>query len=173
MKYSLFALFALLVVTSCTPKGDPAKSKQQVLRDAKWRLDTGFVRTITKADGGTTPVDLDNEVPITRSECAYDDELVFREAAEGAHIPGEMTCSINETAELAFRWGITNDDKKMFIYDATEFFKADVNADILEFYDDKFAIRYYVFKDKEVIIGDNPAAWVRDTTIYTMYFKKK
>jgi hypothetical protein len=59
----------------------------------------------------------------------------------------------------------------MYIYDAKEFFKQDVNADILEFYNDRFTIRYYDFEDKQVDNGMGGYNWVRDTTIYTMTFK--
>lgn len=170
MRYCLLILSALLVVSSCT-KVEETKSKQEILRESKWRLDAGFIHSKWKADA-TIPSDIDNIAPIVIADCANDDLLVFREGSDGAHIPGEKTCSINETAEIQFRWGLTDNDTRMFIYDAKEFFKVDVNAELIEFYDDKFAIKFYEFKDKEVSTGTNPGVWVRDTTIYTMYFKK-
>jgi len=170
MRYCLLILSALLVVSSCT-KVEETKSKQEILRESKWRLDAGFMHKKWKADG-TIPSDIDNKEAILIAECAKDDLLVFRESNDGAHVPGENTCSINETAEIQFRWGLTDNDSRMFIYDAKEFFKIDVNAELIEFYDDKFAIKFYEFKDKSVLMGDNPAVWLRDTTIYTMYFKK-
>lgn len=169
MKYSLLALSVLLVM-SCTKKGEETKSRQEILRESKWSLDTGSRHDIWKKDGVAVPVDVNQVTPIVKAECAYDDRLIFREGYEGAHIPGEWTCSINETAEIDFRWGLTDNDSKIYIYDANEFFRQDVNAEILEFYNDKFTIRYYQLKDKLVDDGAGTKTWLRDTTIYTMTF---
>ncbi|MBZ0097887.1 MAG: hypothetical protein K8F30_02325, partial [Taibaiella sp.] len=90
---------------------------------------------------------------------------------EGAHLTGELPCSINETSEVQFTWGLTDNSTKMYIYDAHEYFRQDVNADILEFYNDRFTIRYYELKDKQISNGAGNNVWVQDTTIYTMTFK--
>ncbi len=170
MRYSLLVLSVLLVV-SCTKKGEETKSRQEILRESKWALDTGSRHAIWKKDGFAVPIDVDQVTPIVKAECALDDRLIFRDGYDGAHIPGEWTCSINETAELEFKWGLTDNNTKMYIYDAKEFFKQDVNAEILEFYNDRFTIRYYDLEDKQVDNGMGGYNWVRDTTIYTMTFK--
>lgn len=169
MRYSLLVLSVLLVV-SCTKKGEETKSRQEILRESKWSLDTGSRHDIWIKDGTEVLVNINQVTPIAKPECALDDILVFREGYEGAHIPGEWTCSINETAELEFRWGLVENDSKIYIYDANEFFRQDVNADILEFYNDKFTIRYYNLKDKQVDDGMGGQVWVKDSTIYTMTF---
>lgn len=170
MRYSILVLSVLLVV-SCTKKGEETKSRQEMLREYKWKLDTGSRHDIWKKDGVLVPVDVNQVSPIVKQECAYDDRLVFREGYDGAHLPGEWTCSINETAEMEFRWGLTANDTKLYIYDANEFFRQDVNADILELFDDKFTIRYYEIKDKLVDDGNGTQTWLKDSTIYTMTFK--
>lgn len=169
MRYSLLVLSVLLVV-SCTKKGEETKSRQEILRESKWSLDTGSRHDILRKDGVTVLVDVNQVSPIVKADCAYDDVLVFREGHQGAHIPGEWTCSINETAELEFRWGIIGNDTKMYIYDAKEFFRQDVNADIVEFYNDKFTIRYYDIRDKLADDGSGNEVWLKDSTIYTMTF---
>lgn len=171
MRYSLLILSAFLVISSCTKVEEPI-SKQDKLRAEKWILDVGFIRVIQKADGGAVPYSIDRKTKMDIPECRQDDVLVFRDGYEGAHVPGEKTCSINETSDMEFRWGLTDNDTKMFINDAKEYFTVDVDAEIIEFYDDKFAIKYSSYLDKAVTNGDDATVWLRDTTIYTMYFKK-
>ncbi len=170
MRYSLLILSVLLVV-SCTKKGEETKSRQEILRESKWSLDTGFRHMIWIKDGTEVPVDVNQVVPITKDVCRLDDFLAFREGYEGAHLTGELPCSINETSEVQFTWGLTDNSAKMYIYDAHEYFRQDVNADILEFYNDRFTIRYYELKDKQISNGAGNNVWVQDTTIYTMTFK--
>jgi|GEM_PF-1683196 len=171
MRYCVLILSAFLVLSSCT-KVEELVSKQEQLRAEKWSLDAQYVHKKWKKDGASVPATIDEETKVDIAECAKDDLLVFREGYEGAHIPGENTCSINETAEIGFRWGLTDNDTRMFIYDANEFFKVDVNAEIIEFYADKFAIRFSEYQDKAVAQDGKPTTWLRDTTTYTMYFKK-
>lgn len=171
MKYCLLIASAFLLWSSCT-KVESTTSKQDMLRAEKWVLDTGFVRKQWKMDGTTVPADIDVTETYNEPACKQDDQLIFREGSEGAHIPGEATCSINETTEIEFRWGLFENDTKMFIYDANEFFGADVNADIVEFYNDKFGIRYSVYEDKHITFPNQASYWVTDTTTYTLYFKK-
>lgn len=170
MRYSLLILSVLLVV-SCTKKGEETKSRQEILRESKWNFDTGSRHMIWIKDGTAVPVDVNQVVPIGRTACNADDFLEFREGYLGAHLTGEVPCSINETSEIQFTWGLTDNSTKMYIYDAHEYFRQDVNADILEFYNDRFTIRYYELKDKLISNGAGNNVWVQDTTIYTMTFK--
>lgn len=170
MRYCVLILSALLVVSSCT-KVEETPSRLDTLRESKWRLDAGTVHTIQHANASAPAVNKTEAFVI--NECAKDDLFVFREGHDGAHIPGELTCSINETAEIQFRWGLQENDTKMFIYDAKEFFGTDVNAEILEFYNDKFGIKFNKYTDVQApLVTDGPAVWYTDTTTYTMYFKK-
>lgn len=177
MKYCLLIVSALVIMASCT-KVDPITSKQEILRGdlkgdtLKWTLDTGFVNKKWKMDGADVPADFDIVESYPEPSCREDDVLIFRELNEGVHLPGAVTCSINETPAIEFRWGLTDNDTKMFIYDAKEFFGMDINAEILELYEDKFTIRYSEYKDKHISFPDMPSYWVRDTTIYTITFKK-
>lgn len=171
MKYTLLILSIVFVIAGCKKLEVPA-TKEDMLRASEWQLDTGWVRTIIKADGDQNPASIDKTDPYVKQECETDDKLIFRENHEGAHIPGEMTCSINETAEVQFSWGITDAGEGMYIYDAKEFFGIDVNAEILEFYEDRFALRYSEYKSKEILVNGNSQGYGTDTTIYTMYFKK-
>lgn len=169
MRISLLILSVLLVV-SCTKKGEDAKSRQEILRESKWQFDTGSRHMIWIQDGLSVPVNVDQVVPIGRTVCNIDDRLEFREGYKGAHLTGELICSVNETAEIEFTWGITDNDRKMYIYDAHEFFAMDVNAEFVEFYNNRFTIRYYDVTDKQIDNGNGTKTWVQDSTIYTMTF---
>lgn len=177
MRYSLLILSALLLMVSCT-KTEQTKSREQILRDGKWQLQSGKVeykkyRLIV--NGRLFSNWIDSMVDIQIPECAADDYIIFRDGHEGAHISGDKTCNINETAEMDFTWGVSADDKQMYIYDGKSFFGSDVNANIIEFYDDKFGIRYMTITDN-ITVTDTaagaPEQFVKDTTITTMYFKK-
>lgn len=172
MKYCLLIVSALLLMTSCDKEPETTKSKQDILRADTWTLDTGFVQKKWKMDDDAVPADIDIVESYPEPACREDDQLAFRDGYEGAHIPGEVTCSINETSEIEFRWGLTDNDTRMFIYDAREYFGADVNAKIVHFYDDKFVIEYSTYLDKHISFAGKESYWVRDTTIYTMTFKK-
>lgn len=174
MRYSLLILSVLLITASCT-KVEVPDSKQEILKASRWQARNMIVTSKVKADGTTTT---ENQVTTTTTsfdqmpECRKDDVFVFRDNNLGAHVTGELTCTINETSEIQFTWGIFEDDTKMYIYDAKEFFGQDVNADLLEFYDDKFTIRFYEYNDKRATFPDVPTYWVRDTTETIIEFQR-
>lgn len=173
MRYSLTILSAILLLASCTkidPDANP--SREETMRDGRWKMQSGTVRykffDILRGR-------VDSSANMEIKECRNDDELIFREKNEGAHIPGEVTCSINETAEVEFRWGLSRNDSSIFIYDAKEYFGSDINAEFIEFYNDKFGIRYSEYIDvltKTDTATGTPNEYVRDTVITTMYFTK-
>ncbi len=196
MRYSLLVLSLAIVVASCQ-KGEQAKSKQEILQESKWKLNTAEVEYRLHNMGDMFNVDvyakanlfdvdtvfytdptsanplkyfLEKKIDL---ECADDDLFAFRELNQGAHIPGEKTCSINETAEVGFTWGITDGGTKMYIYDAKEFFRDDVNAELVEFYEDKFRIKYNIYDDSKINANGNPGFWSRDTTTIHMEFVRQ
>ena len=172
MKYNLLILSLLIVAASCT-KVEVPKSKQDMLRgdNTKWRMKTGT--GIIKYDSRRSPrlADRSNDFPMP--VCFEDDRLIFREGNEGAHIPGENICSINETPEIGFRWGLTDNDTKMYIYDAKEYFDMDVNADVVEIFEDRFVIRVTNVKAVMETPASSPAVPYYDTTEYTFEFVSK
>ena len=194
MRYSLLVLSLVFAFASCQ-KGEQAKTKQEILQESKWKLKTAqaeyrmhnagpafntsvhvtvdlfTVDTVFYYDiNGQQQYFLQKRINL---DCADDDLFEFKEANKGAHIPGEKTCSINETAEVGFTWGITDAGTRMFIYDAKEFFRDDVNAEIVDFYDDKFSIKYNTYEDKKISVNGNPGVFVRDTTTYHMEFVRQ
>lgn len=187
MRYCLLILSAFALMSSCT-KMEDTKSRGDILRESKWQVESGSHRFkwVISNPVGTDPNDI--KVVITQKdstanynipECAQDDFLIFKEATLGTHTTGENICNINETADMEFRWGFTNGEKGMYIYDANEIFESDVNAEIIEFYDDKFAIRYLTVTSSLLLTEYDPVSeqlitpvYVNDTVISTFYFKK-
>lgn len=200
MRYSLLLLLSFVLVIASCKKLEVPKSKQEMLRDANWKVanatleyklhnygpkyyDLNYkfdlfadIDTVVYWRYYPNPPETPDSLYFVHKRidplCTSDDLFAFRDGNLGAYIPGEMLCSINETSELEFDWGITDNDTKMYIYDAKEFFRVDVNADLLEFYEDKFIIRYYDYKDRQIDLPGKQPEWTRDTLVYTMEFRK-
>lgn len=193
MKYALLILPVLFIAVGCTNLDVPP-AKVDILRNSEWKLKEAFIDYNLNAYGPDAR-DLDYSFNLLEDNgivvywrnsdnsdsmfftvdridpaCADDDIFVFRAGNEGAVKTGDNRCTINETAEILFNWGITNGGDGMYIYDAKEIFREDVNAEILEFYDNEFTIRYPTYEDRLVSHNGKPATWVRDTITYTMQF---
>ncbi len=168
MKYCLLLLSGLLVIAACE-KTEVSKSKQDILRDSKWRLDTATVtymhpdtrRDTTHGAWGTGD----------RGLCRYDDYLVFREGNTGELNSGEMKCPGGETQEGTIKWGITDGDTKMYIYDAGDmFFGNDINAQLTDFQDNQFTLKFPLYGVEYVLDSQK---FIVDTVRYTVTMKKK
>ncbi|MEZ5016758.1 MAG: hypothetical protein R2800_06885 [Flavipsychrobacter sp.] len=158
MRYIFLLVATVLVVSSCDKVEVPA-SKQEMLRNGQWMLTSGSTKVYNAATKkyDTTAIVID--------ECKKDDRLVFRENYDGVHTPGENRCNASETAEMPFRWGLLDDDRKMYIYDGKSFFNLDVNAEVKEFTEGSFTITY----NQYTTVDNVPRT---DTVMYTMTFKK-
>lgn len=158
MRYSLLAIVALLFFAACDKVEVPA-SDQEMLRNGKWQLK---VKATKQFNYSTQTYQIDT---LIKSECEEDDYIVFRENFDGAHIPGEMLCTASETIEMPFRWGLTDNDTKMFIYDGASFFGTDVNADFVNFNGSEFTLMFNTY----TTIDSVPRT---DTVMHTMVFTK-
>lgn len=158
MRYSLLVIITLLFFTACDKVEVPA-SNQEMLRNGKWRLKLSYVEYYVQAD---MAYKLDT---VFKQKCQEDDYIIFRENFDGAHIPGEEICDASETVEMPFRWGLTDNDTKMFIYDGASFFGTDVNADFMDFSGSEFTLKF----DTYTTIDSIPRT---DTIMHTMVFSK-
>ncbi len=168
MRYFLLGL-SILVIVSCK-KVDVPKSKQDTLRASQWRLDTATVtfwveETFAEKGHDTTVCAWGDKL----DDCKKDDYLVFRENSDGGLKKGANKCQDGETEEDVIEWGITDNDTKMFIYNAGDMFfgENNVNANLVEFKNDKFKITY-----KTYVTFTKPFVGV-GTKTYTIYMKKK
>jgi hypothetical protein len=163
MKYCILILSAFLVFSSCEKVETPA-SKTEMLRDKKWRL-----RDIVKF---TRLTDTTFKTDTTRLEfvepCKKDDYLVFRLNGTGALNTGSEKCPNGEAQESAIKWGITDNETKMYLYDAGEMLLGinDINADISSFSEDRFTIKYMQ------IIQETKPTPKRDTFRYVTTFDR-
>ncbi len=158
MRYFFLIVITLFVFSACDKVEVPA-SKQESLRAGRWKLDTTFTKKYNPAEA------MYKYEGVTKQECQVDDYLLFRENFDGVHIPGENRCDASETAEMPFRWGLTDNDTKMYIYDGKSFFSQDINADVVEMTDGEFTITY----NQYTTVTNDPRV---DTVMYTMIFKK-
>jgi hypothetical protein len=167
MKYSLLILSVVLVIAACS-KVDVPKSHAEILRDGtRWGLADNIQKSYRKfkTDKGLTTdtVRIDPDIP----ECKRDDYLVFREGNDGGLNTGDKKCPQGEAQEENIRWGFTNNDSRMYIYQAGNMFLGydDVEGEVTNFSDNKFTIKYMVVTN----LTDIPR---KDTVYYTVSLKK-
>lgn len=167
MKYCLLFLSAIFIIASCKKTEVPA-SKQDVLRGSggtTWRMDTATITYRLPAGNDTTTSAWGNQ---QRPTCKFDDFLIFRDGNIGALNTGDLKCPNGETQEIATKWGITDNDTKMYIYDAGDmFFGADVNAELADFSDSKFILKFPLYN----VTFNNQ--FIVDTVHYTVTMKKR
>lgn len=172
MKYFLLALSAICIITSCK-KTETPMSQAQKLEASQWvpvTLNITYL-SYTGGDSLTNPVweKVSTVDPTkgqdTRPECIKDDYLKFKMYNQGDHITGGTKCSDNETDDIEFSWGLSDNDKKMYIYGLFSLLKQDANGLLQDQTDDKFVFAYP---------GQVKDADQKDITVrYTMTFNKK
>lgn len=168
MRYCLLILSAILVVSSCT-KVEQTPTRGDVMRDGKWQVESGTYKYRVFRNGAYK----DSIETYKITDCFDDDFIVFGEGNKGEHVTGEKFCNINETANMDFTWGLTNGGNGINIYDAPEIFGNDVNnGDIIEFFDDKFGIKFLTVTPYLIIEEDKSSYYMNDTLTTTIYFKK-
>lgn len=163
MKYCLLVLSALALFASCK-KVDVPKSIQEQMRAGTWYIDTSS-KTYQDMPGHDTTI----AFYIQGEDCKSDDYFIFRDNNEGAINTAKVKCVEGQTDEIAFQWGITDANSKMYIYNAGTLLNGDddVNADLLNFTGSSFAIRF-----KQYAITAQPAPSV-DTTTFWVHFKHR
>lgn len=172
MKYFLLAVSAICIISSCKKTETPA-SQSQKLYDIHWEPNSLKITyySYTGGDSLTNPVweksstVQGSEGSDTRPECIKDDYLLFKMNNKGDQLTGGTKCSDNETDDMEFRWGLSDNDKKMYIYGLFSLLKQDANGLLQEQTDDKFVFAY----PSQVKDADQKDITVR----YTMTFTKK
>jgi len=158
MKYCVLFLSALFLLASCD-KVEQEDSKEDALRDGRWKM-ASWSKKYRDADGKEK---VDNALESVQ-ECRKDDYLIFKKSFQGELNTGENKCPQGEANEITFNWGLSNDDKEMYIYNALEMFNQDVNAEVINFGNTSFTIRYLDIQQT--------SALTRDTITYTATFRK-
>ena len=163
MKYCLLVLSALALFASCK-KVDTPQSIQEQMRVGTWYIDTSSkTYAILPGQYETIPYYIQGE------DCKKDDYFIFRDNNDGAINTAKEKCVEGQTDEIAIKWGVTDANTKMYIYNAGSLLNGDddVNAELLNFNGSSFAIRF-----KQYVTSAQPAPSV-DTTTFWVHFKHR
>jgi len=167
MKYCLLILSALLVIASCK-KVEVPKSRAEILREgSKWALADDVWKSYRKFNVDTFLTTDTIKLKENIVECKQDDYLVFRDGNDGGLNTGDKKCPQGEAQEENIRWGFTNNETRMYIYQAGEMFFGydDVEGEVTNFSDNKFTIKYMVVNN----LTEIPK---KDTVYYTVSLKR-
>lgn len=140
MKYYILLLSALLIIIASCKKVEEPKYKEDSLRQGKWRV--AHVVKKTRLTDNTFYIDTLKRTP-SDAECKADDYIEFKTANNGVLKTGEKKCQA-EIDEIPIRWGITDNDTKVYVYQAAEMFfgNNDVSGNLKDFSDNQFIIDY-------------------------------
>jgi hypothetical protein len=160
MRYCLLVLSAFIVIASCK-KVETPQSMGDKLRASEWTLDNGTQAWVAyNGDDslleGLWPPDY------KRPDCLKDDYLKFGANHDGNHITGPNKCGTSETSDIQFQWGLTDNDKKIYMYGLYSLMGQDVNGDFRSISDEKMSVTY-------IMKSTGASASKR----ITMIFKKK
>lgn len=159
MKYCLLLMAAILAFTSCE-KLEVPESREDMLRQGKWRLTAASVRYKDPITGGDST---QNGLPL--EGCDVDNFIVFRENFLGAVNYGANKCAQQAADEVPFNWQLTDNGNKINIYNAEAAFgTSDVNGTFNSFSSSTFTMQYMLFVQVNV--------QKRDTFTYTTTFTK-
>ena len=158
MKYCLLFLSCLIILSACE-KEKQEKSKEDTLREGRWRL-SSWSKKYREASGAEKTDNAMESIP----ECKKDDYLTFKTSYQGELNTAEKKCPQGEANEISFNWGLSNGNQNMYIYNALEMFGVDVNAEVLNFGTNSFTIRYMDIQQS--------SALTLDTFTYTATFSK-
>lgn len=195
MKYCLLFLSIVLITVSACKKVETPKSDDETLQGTNWKLDGATVSyplfhdtadyTAYGRDTLYAVKDKDGNFNWNHNyggsysiypwkdaipNCKNDDYLVFRTNHEGGIKTGDVKCPSGEVEEIAFTWGLTDKNSKMYIYSAQDFFFGinNVNAQVKELTDSKLVLAFDAISAKYATY-----AYRYDTLSYTMTLVKK
>ncbi|RYD57039.1 MAG: hypothetical protein EOP56_09535 [Sphingobacteriales bacterium] len=145
MKYCILLMSALVFVAVSCKKVETPKFKEDTLREGKWKL-SHVIKKTRLADTVTYVDTLSRIEP--DATCKADDYLEFKINNNGMLKTGENKCQ-REIDEIPFKWGITDNYTKMYIYQAGEMFfgNNDVSGNIKQFEDNQVVIDYYTLSN--------------------------
>ncbi|NDC42579.1 MAG: hypothetical protein EBZ77_13705, partial [Chitinophagia bacterium] len=112
MKQVLFSILALSVLfASCTKEVTNTKSRADMLRTGRWRVDQSTV-ILTGPNGKPYTLDYGKY----RKKCIVDNYLKFDSLNRGAVHNGGTSCSIADADSISFQWMLTDNDQNITIY---------------------------------------------------------
>jgi hypothetical protein len=129
---------ALIILSACN-KADTPLSRQEELRNGKWKVTSGSVRIdpFSGADVVKTYADY-------TADCKEDDYLVFLANYDGEQNSGSSKCGASDAETVQFRWQLFDNDKGIYLLNANEtFFEEEtIKADFINYATGRFTIRH-------------------------------
>ena len=166
LKYLSLIACALIIFSACK-KADTPASRQDELRNGKWRNSGGTVRLDWYGFNDTTHT-YNKYLGLIGDTCKADDYLVFRENFDGEQYGNTMKCSNADPEFVQFRWQLFEDDKGIYFLNANETFlkRSTIKADFVNYTEGRFTMRYVRY---DTSLVDNNYL---DTTTFTQTFIK-
>jgi len=163
MRYLLAIASLFIVFTSCNKSLEQSATREDELRDGKWKMVAGTQKW-DPALGKDTTVYYYDSLPT----CKKDDYLVFGPIQDGQQYAGEK-CDLSEADAVDFKWYLEDNGKKINFYNAFQTFlhREAVTATFIAYGPSEFTIRY-------MELPANPEAPTkRDTVTHTYTFRKQ
>jgi hypothetical protein len=151
----------MVSVVSCKKAESPV-TREDELRDGKWKMVTGTIRADPYSGLDTT-----YNYFATLPDCEKDDYLVFKTNFDGTQNSASK-CSPAEPDEIQFRWELYNNATGINFWNAEQTFfgRSTLSAPIINYTSSRFTLRYVELTVSPV---DNTK---RDTFTYTHTFEK-
>jgi len=162
MRYLMMAVCALLLIVSCKKVETPT-SREEELRDGKWRLNVSTLK-VSPYMGPVTTINLLSLM----SDCLKDDYIVFKENYQATQNSNGNKCSNADPDEIMFRWELYNNGTSIQIWNATQTFLGftTYSGDLINYSTSRFTIR----RTEYSISSIDPTKF--DTSAYTQTFVK-
>lgn len=161
MRYIFIAATLLIGFASCQ-KAETTITREDELRDGKWKMVAGTHRW-DHAIGPDTVIHYYDSL----RACKKDDYLVFYTNFNGSQNSGDK-CDLAEPDAVDFRWELYNNGSAINIWNAQHTFlhQEAVSAPFLSYEPSRFTIQYREFVKNTVNTSLN------DTVTYTYTFQK-
>lgn len=137
MKYPLIGLVTLIFFAACN-KVDTPVSREDELRDGKWKLNVATLR-YDPYSGTDTVYNLLGAMP----DCKHDDYLVFKMNYIGSQNSGSSKCDGSDPDEVEFRWELYNNGDAIQFWNAEETFfgTSGFKAEFFNYTTSRFTLR--------------------------------
>lgn len=113
MRYLILALsVASLLFTACNKEPDVTPSKENMLRDKRWKLSSSSTMTVKKPDGKDTILKYRDYI----DTCYLDDYLSFDSLYFGWLHTGDQHCDVAEPSQRMFKWRLWSNDNNVDLY---------------------------------------------------------
>ena len=160
MKYLLLSLATVFLLASCSKPSD-TKSREDMLRNGKWRV-SGGTEKYKNINGHDTTVSILSML----QDCQKDNYMVFGQNYTGYANYGSNKCSPSEPDQTTFNWYLDDSKNNITFTNADALFgKTTLSTNFIDFSEGSFTLKYYF------VVHIDPTN-TDDTTTITETFSK-